>query len=96
MCGDVHGETYTLGRGVLSGSGMVKNNDVIVLGGSGEDVVELAGIWTEQFSVHDTSPFLEGEAEHEKITKKGYVCIANNHRQKKAACSEPTLHLVFH
>jgi hypothetical protein len=29
------------------------------------------------------------EAEHEKITIKGYVCAANNYRQKKAACSEP-------
>ena len=28
------------------------------------------------------------KAEHE-IIKKGYVCAANNHRQKKAACSEP-------
>ena len=36
-----------------------------------------------------SSPFFEGEAEHEKITKKSYVCAANNHRQKKAACSEP-------
>ena len=34
---------------------------------------------------------LTGEAEHEKITKKGYVCAANNHRQKKAACSEPNI-----
>ena len=33
----------------------------------------------------------EGEAEHEKITKNSYVCAANNHRQKKAACSEPNI-----
>jgi hypothetical protein len=25
-----------------------------------------------------------------KTYKKSYVCTANNHRQKKAACSEPT------
>ena len=43
MCGDVYGETYTLGRGVLE---WVWNDDVIVLGGSGENVMELAGIWT--------------------------------------------------
>ena len=32
----------------------------------------------------------QGEAEHEIITRKGYICAANNYRQKKAACSEPT------
>ena len=32
---------------------------------------------------------LTGEAEHEKITKKGYICAANNHRQKKD-CLRPS------
>ena len=40
-------EKQTLWEGVFwSGSGMVQNDDVIVLGGFGEDMVELAGIWT--------------------------------------------------
>ena len=35
------------------------------------------------------NPDSKVKAEHEKITKRGYVCAANNYRQKKAACSEP-------
>ena len=34
---------------------------------------------------------IEGEAEHEKITIKSYVCGANIHRQKNAACSGPRM-----
>ena len=40
-------EKHTLWEGVVwSGSGMVQNDDVIVLGGSKENMVELAGVWT--------------------------------------------------
>jgi len=30
------------------------------------------------------------KAEHELVTKRGYVCAANNNRQKKAACTKPS------
>ena len=48
-----------------------------------------------EIPIPERPPFFKGEAEHEKITKKGYVYTANNHRQKKAACSEPTLSHIY-
>ena len=36
---------------------------------------------------------IEGEAEHEKITIKGYVCAANIHRQKETACTGKQWHI---
>ena len=35
------------------------------------------------------APSSKVKAEHEIVTKRGYVYTANNHRQKKTACTEP-------
>ena len=47
-------EKHTLWEGVFwSGYGMVQNDDVIVLEGSGEDMVEFSNLDFEQFLVHE-------------------------------------------
>ena len=45
------------------------------------------------------APSSKVKAEHEIVTKRGYVYTANNHQQKKVACTKPKqdvrLHLVL-